>query len=603
MGWSPEVLFNHVFLPPQLPHREDKQPALDRDLVDNLTENCRLFRDLNYTEHYAQWSTILRSLRTFGMLHRNLRSLSKNALKSAFGDAKDGAIIVIHVALQNSGLIIRKVAYDYVVESFEASALAAEVLAAEKSLEWDFPSRAVAVPSIIFEESSFQEHLAEFLEKASVEPVKQFAATTLKARSHAFESRDTATPAVVGQLLMAILEANGRKHPTMLTRKRVHDEVCWDDGAETPWRRSPTWLVLRVGIQRSLCFLLGGDLGTLHYKFFMAFVLSSICKKICAEASFLPDRLAFARTKLARRMAKLQQQRKMAKPPIAKTIDSLNSKYAKEFTNTLSLVNDRLNQDWSRIRIRATKQVSSLPRRADAGSTVLSLYHSRPILQRILEEALLARSSKSVCLEERYRKSSQYSTWTRMEPHDNISISDYFFLAQAEETLKSDVIKPFGRGACTDVDQYCVEFGHMMQQYQRLASLAYKSDPEQLSLMLITLLEMWQAIDSISLMLYPLLADYEPGFPRDLLYPLQIAQLSDLQRVQDIENYLANRRTVAKPLIHRSSPMPPRGLLLRATSTNLRRCNSSLQPSKLPMRAPRHRKRRNGSRKALSTTQ
>ena len=543
-----EYLFNHVFLPSQLPPRDDKQDgAGDRALVEHLIESCHLFRDLNDTEHYTQWSTILRTLRTFSTVHRNHKSLSKNALKSAFCDARDGAIIILLVAMQNSGLIIRKVADDYIVESFEASPPAAKVLAAQKSLQWDFPSRAIAIPSDTFEEPSFEACLADFLERASVEPVKQFAAMTLKARSYAFESRDTATPAVVGQLLMALLEANGRKHSTTLTRKRVHDEVCWGDGAENPWRRSSTWLALRVGIQRSLCFILGGNLGTLHYKFFMSFTHASLSKKICAEGSFTPDRLAFARTKLARRVAKLQQGKDLATPQIANIIDSLFSIYGKEFTNTLRSLNDRLSRDWSLVRSRATKRILTLPRRADTDSTVLLLSHSRAILQKIHEEALFGRRPTELCLQERYRKSSQYSTWANIEPRDNISVSDYLFLAESERTFKSDAKKPFRRKAYTDLDRFCVEFQHMMQQYQRLASSAYKSDPEQLSLMLITLLEMWQVIDSIALMLYPLLVGYEPEFPRDLLYPLQVAELSDLQRVQDVENYIENRRSAAKP--------------------------------------------------------
>lgn len=543
-----EFLFNHVFLPAQLPHSDDHQGGTgDRALVDHLIEFCQLFRDLNHIEHYSQWSTVLRTLRTFATLHRNNKSLSKNALKSAFRDASDGAILILYIAIQNSGLIIRKVAGDYIVESFEASPPAAEVLAAEKSLQWNFPSRTVAVPSAIFEDPSFQEFLAEFVEKASVEPVKQFAAVTLKAGSYAFESRDTATPAIVGQLLMALLEANGRKYTTMLTRKKVHDEVCWGDGAENPWRRSPTWLVLRIGIQRALCFLLGGTLGTLHYKFFISFVLSSLSKEVCAEDSFPSDRLAFARTKLARRVAKLQQQKDIASPQVTKAIDSLFSKCEKAFTNTLRILNDRLSQEWSLIRSRATKRILTLPRRADTGSTKLSLFHSRPFLQSIIEEALLGRRSTDIHLKERYQKPSQYSTWAGMEPRDNCSISDYLFLAQSERMLESDVKKVFGRGTNTDLERYCVEFRHMMQQYQRLASSAYKSDPEQQSLMLITLLEMWQAVDSIALMLYPLLADYEPELPQDLLYPLQVAQLLDLHRVQDIENYLEHRRSLTKP--------------------------------------------------------
>lgn len=543
-----EYLFNHIFLPPQLPHRDDHQNgAGDRALIEHLTEYCHLFRDLNHSEHYTQWSTILRTLRTFATLHRNNKSLSKNALTSAFRDVKDGAIIILHVSMQNSGLIIRKVAGDYVVETFEASPPAAEVLAAEKSLQWDFPSRAVAVPSAIFEEASFQACLAEFLEKASVEPVKQFAATTLKARSYAFESRDTATPAMIGQLLMALLEANGRKYTTMLTRKRVHDEVYWGDGAENPWRRSPTWLVLRVGVQRSLCSLLGGSHGTLHYKFFMSFVLSSLSEEVCAQGSFPPDKFAFARTKLARRVAKLQQQKDMATPQVAKKMDSLFSKHEKGFTDTLRALNDRLSRDWSVVRSRATKRVLPLPWRADTGSTILSLYHSRAILQRILEEALLGRPSTNIHLEERHRKSSQYSAWASMELRDDLTEFEYHFLAGAESTLKSDVKKSFGSGTNKGLDRYCVEFQHMMQKYQQLASLAYKSDPEQLSFMLITLLEMWQAIDSIALTIYPQLADYEPEFPRDILFPLQVALLSDLRRIQDIEDYLEGRRSVAKP--------------------------------------------------------
>lgn len=134
-----------------------------------------------------------------------------------------------------------------------------------------------------------------------------------------------------------------------------------------------------------------------------------------------------------------------------------------------------------------------------------------------------------------------------MESHDDLSASDYLRLADFERTLRSDVRKPYGRVVHKDLDQSCVDLPHKMQHYQRFAALAYKSDPEHLSLMLITLLEIWRAIDSIALMLYPLLADYEPEFPRDILHPLHAAQLSDLRRVQDIENYLERRRTVAKP--------------------------------------------------------
>ena len=540
-----DFLFNHVFLPPQLPQREDSSnTAGEVALVDRLVEACRLFRDQDSTEHYMHWSTILRTLRSFATLHRNNKSLSQNALKGAFNEARDGAIIVLHVAMQNSGLIIRKVT-DYIIESFEASPLASEVLAAEKSLQWDFPSRAVTVPSAVFEDIAFQACLAKFLEQSSVEPVKKFAAVTCKARSNAFESRDTATPAIVGQLLMAILEANGCKHTPILTRKRVHDDVCWGDGAENPWRRSPTWLVMRIGIQRSLCFLLGGCNGLLHYKFFMSFFLSSLSKEVCVRGSFSPDRIAFARTKLARRVAKLQRQKEMATPQVGETIDSLFSKFGRDFNSSLQAVNERLSQDWTQVRLRATKRILPLARRADPESTILSLRHSRAILLGIIGETLHGRPSIDVHLEERYRKFSRYPPWADSKPGDKFSTSDYFRLAEFERTIKSDVKQSYGSTRNVDLDTSCADLQHKMQQYQRVASLAYKFSTEQLSSMLLTLLEMWRAIDSIALVLYPLLADYEPDFPRDLLYPLQVAPLSDLRCVQDIEIYLEHRRSLA----------------------------------------------------------
>lgn len=538
-----DYLFDHLFFPPQLPHRDDNSNATgDVALVESLVELCHAFRELNHTEYYMHWSSVLRTLRTFAALHRNNRSLSKNALKSAFDDAKDGAIIFLHIAIQNSGLVIRKVAGGYIFETFEASPPAAEVLAAENSLQWDFPSRSILLPSAVFEEPAFRACLAEFLEKASVEPVKQFAAVTFKARSNAFESRDTASPAVVGQLLMALLEANSQNHSTILTRKRVNDDVCWSDGAENPWRRSPTWLVLRVGIQRSLCFLMGGRDGLLHYKFFISFVLSSISKDICLEGSSPPDRLAFARSKLARRVAKLQQHKDMSKSQF----DSLFSRFGKGFAGTLRTLNERLSQGWSRVRSRATKQISLLPRRADPSDTTLSLYHSRNFLNGILREAFFGRRPVDIRLEGTYQKSFQSSKWATMKSHENLSASDYLFLADFEKTVSRDIRKLSGHLMNVDLDQSCKDLQHKMQQYQRFASSAYNSDAEQLSLMIITLLEMWQAMDSFALTLYPLLADYEPEFPRGLLYSLQVALLADLRRVQNIETYLQHRRTVAK---------------------------------------------------------
>ena len=544
-----DYLYHHIFLPPCVPQRDDQRNGTgDRALIDHLSQLAPLFRDVVDPDFYTQWSTLCRCLRDFGTLHRDNKSISQIALMRAFQDVKNGDVVILHLALQNSGIIMRKAAKGYILETFEASPPAAEVLAAETALQWDFPSRAVAISPMTFEDLTFQASLAGFIEKSSVELVKQFAPTSLKAGSLAFESRDTPTPAIIGQLLMAILEANGHKHTAILTRKRVRDEVCWSDGAENPWRRSAVWLVLRGGLQRCLCFLLGGCIGRLHYKFFMCYIMSSFLRDLCAQGSYPHDRIAFARTKLARRVAKLQQQRDGAPSSLAKVIESLFLIFARDFKNTLRIANESLTETWHLVRSRAIKKVLTLPRRADHSSTILSLSHSSGYLDRILSEALYGRQPTQISLEHRSRHANQYP-WADLETGEHRSVSDYLDLADVEARLRRDVLNAGAH--CdyrlgSDSSHRCVNFKSHIQQYLNIALIAYKSDPESLSSMLLTVMELWKALDTEALMLYPLLSEYDPGFPRNLLHPLQTLELSDMRRLHEVEQYLENRHTTAR---------------------------------------------------------
>lgn len=281
-----DALVNHVTLPPRLPFRDDlKGGDVERALVQRLARHARAFRDSLDAQQYKSWSLICHALDQFMKLHSSNSSyLNRETLEHAFIELSNSNsandILILHIATQNAGLIIHKErTKGYIFEAFEASPRAADVLASKSALQWDFPSRAVAISRETFEDPDFQQHTARFLEQASIENVKDFSATTLKAGSNAFESRDTANPALIGQLLMTLLEANGRAHVSTITRKRVRDDVCWGDGAETPWRRCPAWLVLRIGMQRSLCLLFGGDAGVLHYKIFTLTSLQSFAMK------------------------------------------------------------------------------------------------------------------------------------------------------------------------------------------------------------------------------------------------------------------------------------------------------------------------------------
>jgi hypothetical protein len=147
------------------------------------------------------------------------------------------------------------------------------VLASEGALQWDFPGQAISVPLDVYTEPDFQESLAAFLDQASFESIKEFAAVTYKAHAPLVEIRDTPEPTLITSILRSILEANGTPCNPTLLRKRVRDTVVFEK-AHKPWRRSPFYLAFRVAIQRHLYRLLGPEIGRLYYKVTMCLFLS-----------------------------------------------------------------------------------------------------------------------------------------------------------------------------------------------------------------------------------------------------------------------------------------------------------------------------------------
>ncbi|KAL8812512.1 MAG: hypothetical protein Q9223_001173 [Gallowayella weberi] len=482
-----DYIFYHVFLPAQLPRGSDTQDGKgDQALLEVLLETINTFRTANDHVYYHQWlfrSIVQRSIRTFARLHSKSKSLSRISLRAAFRDAAQGETIILHIALQNSALIVRQNKVGYVVETFEASPRSADVLAAQSALEWDFPSRAVLIPPDTFENESFQDTLASFLEKASLESVKQYAATTLKAGSNAYESRDTTFPAIVGQLLITILQASGHKHTPTLTRKKVRDEVCWSDGAENPWRRSPTWLVLR---------------------------------------------------------------RNASDSEVSAVIKSLFNRNGKTLEDMLRMLDKNLEDRGTQIRLRHTKKVLRLPRRADENSTVLSLRHSLSTVNDILEETWYGGPRAQVALPYSQPMVALFSSWVYAHPKNHLSPTDYHCLAEMEIMLAEKIREALNPSEDIDLSEAVQVLGQCLQFYQSRAITAYKDNPEQLSLMLLTLMEIWMGIDSLVVRIHPLMKDYDHGFPLDLMYPLKVSKLSDMFRLTELEGYLRARKMNAK---------------------------------------------------------
>ena len=87
----------------------------------------------------------------------------------------------------------------------------------------------------------------------------------------------------------------------------------------------------------------------------------------------------------------------------------------------------------------------------------------------------------------------------------------------------------------------------LIDTYTTVASLAYKDMPEDISVMLLTSMDLWVALDKCTLHHCTLLHDYTPGFPPSLFEPLMLPKKHQMERLLYIEQYLAGRRAAAVP--------------------------------------------------------
>lgn len=70
-----------------------------------------------------------------------------------------------------------------IFEAFEASAGSQDVLDSQNALLWEFPGRTCELSETRFFDEDFQDNLADFLEKASMDTLSRLVAHTRKAES------------------------------------------------------------------------------------------------------------------------------------------------------------------------------------------------------------------------------------------------------------------------------------------------------------------------------------------------------------------------------------------------------------------------------------
>ena len=557
VGVDPNVLrsvVEHVFMPPKRPQAGQDLKAereLNVAICNALIEAARNFlQDLPYSQR-PQWGHMIKMMESVrraakfpleaSELQRTLSNMTvggesiplASVVPSEFCLSPD--VFVMHIRSQNAAVIVRRLALANFVqfEVFEVLPPPSAVMSAEGKLLCSYPGPAIQVPIDTFSNESFLRELSSFLVQMDVDLLDS-APTTSKAGSVVHEVRESAHPRYISQLLVGILRGFGQPAVVDRITKRVGDEVLWED-AYTPWRRSPLWLILRISLQTSLRV-------SNMYKTFMLSFHSHLLRQSLGRN--FPSELLYAMTaKVARRLSKLR----LAVPH--RVYDFVH--------NTAKATEVLLLQRWTDFQAVASLSPPWLPEmlKSDA-DTAISLDAASSQLEEMIDSIVWA------------------SSQIRFVPPDTLRLDNTSDFKQFTEDRLTKAIAKEGRIALADfelsVEKYLGSWttaslhsnespgviASCIEQYLSGAKDLYGTNAEDNSIMILTILDLWVAMDMFAIQLCPLLKQYSPEVSAKFLHPLLLHRSDSLKRALFIEKYLCRRHEEALNVAHIFSNNP-----------------------------------------------
>lgn len=433
----------------------------------------------------------------------------------------------MHIRAQNAAVIVRRLALvDFVqFEVFEVLPTISAVTKAEGKLLCSYPGPAVQVSVDTFKDECFLRELSSFLVQMDVDHLDSPTSATYK-EGFGYES---VNPRYISELLVGILRGCGR--PAIVDRitKRIGDEVLLrhahgSAGAERsqakPWRRSALWLVLKVSLQSSLH---SDNLYKPFLLFFHAHLLRS-----CLPQDFPSGLLYMMRAKMARRLSKLGLD--VSHPVYGFVRDTAEE--------TEALLSKRWTEFQDNGSITPTFELKRLDLVADSH---ISLGNSYTHLTKVLRSTSHGFSKKRFTPSQGSRlynvtdfaqlANGRLAKAIAEDPY--IAITDFELVV--EKHLETWVSVSINNDNSPDVVASCFE------QYYSCAKDLYKGNPEDNSIMILTMMHLWVALDRSAIQACPLLKQYSPEIPSNFLHCLLLHRSHALTRALRIEEYLCQR--------------------------------------------------------------
>lgn len=363
-----------------------------------------------------------------------------------------------------------------------------------------------------------------------MESLKRFEARSSKAKMSVIEARDTTDPALVTQMLMPLLEAIGTSVEVSRLRKRVRDDVNLQN-AELPWRRLPLWLILRVSIQRQLCLVLGKEPGQACYKFLICFVLAKLLEDCAGQLA--PELTVILRNKLCRRLAKLEMDKNRVTSAAA-VYNQLFDSIGPVLKGIIEKATVHVESAWTNFKTVIARPIPLLPSHADEQALKLSLPNSGNYLCN-----LLALPPSGLRDPAPLHVTSMCDNGA-IEPVTKFT-DRYFSLVRLEDSIEKE--RAPSPESVIDCEVRCQQLAKSIIDVFTQVGDAYDSNPEQMSILIISLFDLWVQMDRCAIRACPILHDYAPAFNPELLDVLHLSKLSSMQRLQDIQCYLQRRHS------------------------------------------------------------
>lgn len=435
-------------------------------------------------------------------------------------------MITLMIREQNAGVLISRADTTHVhFEVFELSPTNRAVMNTKGRLKRSFPALAVALAVEDMRKTELRSVLAHTLAEMSLRSAMGTKPRVRKAAQYHDEDRDTVHPKVVTELLISFLSAIGKPVGVSGIVKNTREDVLWNDSL-LPWRRSPLWLLIRVTLQL-MCTRQANKTSRSGdpYKLFMVLLMSNILDKSC-QLSLPSDLIYIMTTKIWQRLLKL---------------NSPNSEAINCVVDSIRKADSQLRKRWSKIQAEVVninhKPLATLNFEQDSHYLLPKLDGFIKSVATWTKESSLADFHPQTVLI-RYASDS-----TPRLPHSDSRINALYALHAFENWV--DVRLNQWLKCRSTMATVAEDISTLIMHYHQVARDHYKDDPEALSSMLLTIIELWIVCDQSAVDQCHLLSKYNPDVPLQLFQSLILPRYHDMERLNRVEKYLRTRQNNA----------------------------------------------------------